>query len=999
MCIKRYCYQYGIFFLLLLSGVAYGQQEVRGKIVDSQGSVPGVSVKLKNSAVTTISNADGVYVIQVSDSKKGILVFSSVGYKTKEISINGQSTVNVKMEEDISDLDEVVVVGYGTVKKVNLTGSVSSISGDDIAKRPVMRASAALQGLAAGVTVTQNSGQPGSDGGTIRIRGVGTLGNSSALVLVDGVEGSLDGVDPNDIENVSVLKDAASAAIYGSRAANGVILVTTKAAKAGAVKMDYNGFVGKQVFTATPEFTDGYTYLTAMNEAYNNVGTTPLYSDQYLSDYDRYKNIDPDRYPDTDWQNELYTGSGLAQRHYLGISGGNKVSVAGSFAYQDQQGIIPNFRSERYSLRLNAKMDIKDNLQSRVFLSGRHSPTMSPTTENNIKLAVNRTPPIYPARLLNGNWGVASNGNNPIAQASEGGTNDYLYNQLRATFQMNYQPFKGADVELSLSPEFNGSSRKAFNKSIQSYEPGIETPLYTVPVVSSLVRGDVRAIENTGRLLARYKKTIKQHDFALLGGYEQISYKTESFTARREGFPLVNYQQLDAGSVLNWSNSGTASDWALRSYFARINYAFQGKYLLEANVRADGSSRFPEGNKYGVFPSFSAGWRLSKENFMKDINWLSELKVRASYGTLGNQEIGNYPFSSVITLGPSYIFGNMPADGGNQKEAVNENISWESSETKDIGFDAAFFENRFSITADYYVRNTTGILLRLPVPSIIGLTEPYQNAGVVKNTGWELGLNYRNKKGAFNYQVGLNLSDVRNEVVDLKGAGPIISGYELIEEGYAINTLFGYQTLGLFQTSDQVSSYPQQIGVYGRGDIIYKDVKEDNVINASDRAPIGNQIPRYTFGLNFSAQYKAFDISLLVQGVGKKDVLFNEDAVWALYNNGKMQVWQLDNWTPDNPNAEYPRLIAGSSHNNFQNSSYWVYNAAYARLKNLQLGFTIPKKFTNKLSLDRMRVYATGDNVFTLDHMPKGWDPERPSGNASIYPIASTFLLGLDITF
>ncbi len=988
-----------LLLVLIYSLPVFSQQEIRGNITDPQGPVPGVTIKLKNSVIATATDAQGSYVIKAPVD--GVLIYSALGYTTQEIEIKGRTHIDVSLSEELSLLNEVVVVGYGTQKKVNLTGAVTVVSSEDLVKRPVMRATSALQGLAPGVTVTQNSGQPASDGGTIRIRGIGTLGDSSPLVLIDGVAGNLDGVDPNDIESVSILKDAASAAIYGSRSANGVILVTTKFAKKGAMQLNYSGFIGKQSFTELPEFVDGYTYMAKMNEAYTNMGRTPLYTEQYLADYQRYKKIDPDRYPDTDWQKELYTGSGFTQRHHVSVSGGDKVSVMGSFAYQDQQGLIPNFRSERYSFRLNTKMHVKDNLQSKIYLMGRHAPTLVPTNQNNIKAAVNRLPNIYPARLTNGTWGVGSNGNNPVAQALEGGMNDRDYDSFRATFQLNYQPIKGADIEFSFSPDYKGNVGQSFNRSIATYSPDIDVPTYVVPAKSSLSRTHEKVWENTTRLLLKYNKTLLKHSFSLLGGYEHIYNLAESFGARRVGFALPDYQYLDAGSTEEQTNSGTASEWGLRSYFGRINYSFNDKYLLEANVRADGSSRFPPGNKYGIFPSFSAGWRISEELFLKEINWLSELKLRASWGTLGNQEIGNYPYSSVISLGPSFSFGNAPADGGVQRDMVNETISWESTTTSNIGFDLSIWKGKLNTSFDYYVRNTSDILLRLRIPAIIGyVNDPYQNAGKVENKGWEWAINYRDRKGELNYQIGLNISDVKNKVIDLKGAGPIISGYNLIQEGYPINTLFGYQALGLFQSVEQIASSPLQgFSNYSLGDIIYKDTNGDNEINVSDRTQIGNQIPRYTFGLNFSAQYKGFDFSMLLQGIGKKDVLFNGDAVWALYNNGKMQKWHLNHWAPENPNATYPRLIAESTHNNYQNSSFWVYNASYMRLKNLQIGYTIPAKLVKSLPFDRFRIYAAGDNVFTLHHMPKGWDPERPSGDAEIYPIARTFIFGVDIKF
>lgn len=994
-----------VFCLLFFSFNLFAQAKtITGVVSDEQNDerLTGVNVVVKGTTIGTITDIDGAFTLDIKEAD-AVLVFSYLGYETLELRVPASGTMYVKIKESLTDLDEVVVVGYGTQKKVNLTGSVSIMKNEDLARRPVMRATSALQGLAAGVSVVQNSGQPGSDGATIRIRGVGTLNNSEALVLIDGIQGSLDGVDPNDIESISILKDAASSAIYGSRAANGVILVTTKQSAQEKITTTYNGFVGVQRFTDTPEFVDGYTYMKGMNEAYKNLSMTPLYTESYLNSYLRYKDIDPDTYPDTDWQKEVYTGSGLTQKHHISVSGGKRISTLASIAYQDQKGLIENFRSQRYSLRLNMKMDIRKNVQAALLFEGRHSLIDAPTSASSIKSNVNRIPPIYPSVLSDGRWGVGWNGGNPTAQIQEGGNTANEYNYIKSTFQLNYQPIKGADVELSFTPKFNDNFRKAFSSSIQTFNPGIEVPAYTSPAVSSLRVSDFRTKENTLRLLGRYEKSLGNHSLGGMAGYEQIIYRYDEFSARREGFPLSYYQELDAGSSEVWSNSGTAEEWALLSYFGRLNYGYKDRYLLEANVRVDGSSRFAKGNRWGTFPSFSAAWRISEEAFMEDIDWLTNLKLRASWGELGNQEIGTYPAYASMALGPSFIFGDKVADGAVQKAYANENISWETSQTTDFGVDASFLKNKLNISFDYYIRNTYDILLKLPITDITGMSEPYQNAGQVENKGWDLEISHNNKVGDFSYQIGFNLSDVHNKVIDLKGAGPIRSGYNLIEEGYPINSIYGYQALGIFQSDDQINSSPlQSFGSYAPGDIIYANINDDendNIVDQYDRTAIGNQIPRFNYGFNFSAQYKDFDANIFLQGVGKKDVIFTGDAVWALYNAGKMQKWHTDYWTEDNPNAAYPRLIAASGHNNFQNSTFWMYSAAYLRIKTLQFGYTLPKKVVDKANIDKLRFFVTGDNVFTFDRMPPGWDPERPSGDAEIYPIAGTFLFGVELKF
>ena len=429
--------------LLLAATVAHAQpRTVSGTVADKQTGepMPGVSVVLKGSTLGTTTDSKGAFQLKLP-AQQGTLLFSFLGYKPLEIQAGGNKDVfDVTLDKETLDIEQVVVVGYGVQKKVNLTGAISTMEGDDISRRPVMLASSALQGLSAGVTVTQSSGQPGSDGSTIRIRGVGTLNNSDALVLVDGVEGKLDGVNPNDIESISVLKDAASAAIYGSRAANGVILVTTKIGTQEKLSVSYNGYAGFQRFTTLPEFVDGYTYMKAMNDAYANLDMTPLYSDAYLRDYLRYKRMDPDNYPDTAWQKEVYTGSGFTQSHHVSVSGGKRVNVLASFGYQDQDGLLPHFSSDRYSFRLNAKMNITKAIEASMLVDGRRADINSPTGSAAVKSSVNRIPNIYPARLSDGRWGTGLNGNNPLALVTEGGMNNGVYYNLRASFQVNIKP-------------------------------------------------------------------------------------------------------------------------------------------------------------------------------------------------------------------------------------------------------------------------------------------------------------------------------------------------------------------------------------------------------------------------------------------------------------------------------------------------------------------------------------------------------------------------------
>lgn len=589
---SKLLYSLGTMIFLVLSFTGMAQQRtINGTVQEAKNNSPldGATVTLGNSNVSVVTNSTGKFEISVPRGKAELEI-SYVGHDSKSVTVGAnETTVMVTLTESAKgQLSDVVVVGYGTQKKENLTGSVSTVSGEEIAQKPVMRASAALEGLASGVTVTQSSGQPGSDEGTIRIRGIGTLGNSDPLVLIDGIEGSLDGVAPNDIASISLLKDAASAAIYGSRAANGVILVTTKTGNNDALRINYNAYAGWQRFTDLPKFADGYTYMTTFNQAYKNEGRDPIFTPDYISEYQQKYLTDPDHYPNVDWQKETYTGSGFLQNHYLGISGGNKmIKIMASLSYQDQKGQIPHYESERYSFRVNTEMNVIKTLQVKLNVSGRHSPTFSPniTGFDNILTQVNRIPPVYPAVLSDGRFGVAWNGQNPVADVRAGGVNQTNYEYLQATFQANYQPFLGADLEFSFTPQFNDAWTKNFSRTINTYNPDDDNPAFTVPKKSSLSESDSRSWENTLHLIFRYHKNLNQHNLNFLAGYEQIGYRNDNFNAFRDNFALQDFQELNAGAVDNWQNGGTASEWGLRSLFGRIDYDFAGKYLFEANLR------------------------------------------------------------------------------------------------------------------------------------------------------------------------------------------------------------------------------------------------------------------------------------------------------------------------------------------------------------------------------------------------------------------------------
>ena len=515
------------------------------------------------------------------------------------------------------------------------------------------------------------------------------------------------------------------------------------------------------------------------------------------------------------------------------------------------------------------------------------------------------------------------------------------------------------------------------------------------PYKASLNERFTRSINNNYRALVNYNKDFGKHSLEILAGTEAVDYRNDWLAGFRDQFPLENYDVLNAGSIANQQATGSALEWSLLSYFGRINYNYNDRYLFEANLRADGSSRFLGDNKYGYFPSFSFGWRLSEEEFLSTASWINELKIRGSWGALGNQQIGTYPFASTVTMGQNYVFGdNNPALGAALLYSGNRNITWETTRMINFGFDANIGD--FEITGDYYVRNAGDILLRIPVPRIAGLIEPYQNAGKVRNTGWDLSAGYRKTFGELDLSVSANLSDVNNQVVDLMGSGPHIYDREINQEGQPFRSLYGLRSLGYFQNQEEIDQHAAQFGQVSPGDIKYEDINNDGIINAEDRTIFGNTIPKYTYGFNVSLDYKGFDFSLLGQGVGKVDG-YLDNATMAFYLGGTAQEWHKDYWTPDNPSAAYPRLTFNYP-NNEQVSSQWVRSASYFRLKTIQLGYTIPSAVTKRLSVSKCRVYANGQNLLTFHNFYDSFDPEAPVGEGTFYPQVKGFVFGLEIT-
>lgn len=974
------------------------QKVISGSVTDGSGkAIEGVTVRVKDSGVTAFTDQAGNYRITLS-SQDGILQFSMLGFSSQEVRVTNQTYVDIILEERISEMDEVVVVGYGTQKKVNLTGAVSVIKGDELANRPVGQTSAALQGMVPGLTVRQQSGQPGRDAGNLLIRGVGTIGDGMGpMVLVDGVETSINNVDPNEIEGISVLKDASSAAIYGSRAAGGVILVTTKRASKAGINVDYNTYGGWQVPTDMTDMVDGLDHMNLINEAYTNTGRSPLYSEAQINEYSAGRLTNPDKYPDTDWEKLTMKKSGFMQSHHIGLSSATEnVKILASLGYMDQDGIIANTNFKRYNFRVNSDVKLNDKLNAALDLFLLKTDLKEPAIgTSSVFHWMRRIPANQGGLLSNGLYGEGWNGSNPLAMSKDGGLNRESPFSAIMNLDLKYKPVEWLTANLVYSPKFNMGHNKKFSEIIQTYLwDGSKS--YVTPTKNSLTESYTTNWYNNLRAVLTFDKTFAlDHQLTVLGGFQQEDQIDHSLSAYREVFLLSQYQEINAGNRENELTGGTSSHWALRSLFGRINYSYQGKYLLEANARYDGSSRFASGNKYAFFPSFSAGWRISQEPFMRNTaSVVTDMKIRASWGRLGNQNIGLYPFAVFVDLGKNnYAFDNKIVTGAALTEMANPEIKWETTTVSDIGLDLSLW-SKFNLTADYYYRKTTDILLQLDIPLMLGLVAPYQNAGVVENRGWDLSLGYRDQHGDFRYQISVNLSDAKNKVLDMKGV--MRNGLQVNHEGYPINSLYGYEAEGIFQSEEEISKHATPFENVAPGDIKYKDQNNDGKIDNQDLIIMGSHLPRYTYSSSIDLAYKGIDFSVFLQGVAKQDGYLYGQGIMPFYEGGTVQEQHKDRWTPTNTNAAFPRFAFNET-NNIQHSTFWLKSAAYLRVKNVQLGYTIPISLAKQNYIKNIRIFASGQNLLTLDKFWQGYDPEGPVGNGSWYPQMKVYTIGLNV--
>ncbi|HWV71512.1 MAG TPA: TonB-dependent receptor [Pseudosphingobacterium sp.] len=1002
--------------------VLYRKQQpghINGQITDNEGQpLAGANIRVIELNKSISANHDGNFSLSVPSGTYSLDI-TYVAYQTQRktgivVAPGGNAVVNITLIEEIGALNEVVVVGYGKQKKVNLTGSVASISGEQLERRPIVSTSTALQGLAAGVTVTSQTGSPGDDGGQIRVRGVNSFGgsDSSPLVLIDGIAGSIDMIDVNLIESISVLKDAASAAIYGSRAANGVILITTKRATDGEFLVNYKGYAGWQEATRIPEVTDGLTFMRVFNEANQNDNGDVLYSDAAIEEFKEKYAADPGNF---DWQKAILNGSGFTNNHFVSLTANaGKIRVMPSVGYVSQNGIIKNTGFKRYVVRNNMDITPNDKFSMKFDIALTNGDRRQIANEGDVWNYLGRMPTNIPIRR-NGLWSEGWVNKNPVAFIEDGGNKKVNNIELFGNLNINFKPVEWLSLTGIIAPRYRTSNSHTFVKSVMTYnDDGTEAG--AANTFTELTETGYRYLFGNYQFLAATSNTWNDHTFKFLAGTSRETYDEKYLMGYRRNFTYDTYEVLTAGANDETKdNNGTHDQWLLVSAFGRFNYDYKDRYLFEANFRYDGTSRFIKRNRWAFFPSFSAGWRISEESFMTGSkNTINQLKLRTSWGKLGNQNIGSsyYPFTETLAVG-SISMADKIYQLVTLNTMANPDLRWEETTMTGIGIDAVLFK-RFSVTADWYKKNTDGILLTLNTSQLIGLNSPYQNAAKVRNTGWEISSRYDNQWGDFKLGVGLNLSDVKNEITDMKGqtSGSLLRQ----QEGYAVNSIYGYIADGLYQSQDEIDAGPTQFGTLHPGDIKYKDLAgafdekgnaiPDGIINDDDKTIIGSTIPRYTYGLNLDFGWKGFRLGAFLQGVGKVDGYLNSHYVIPAVNSSAIKTWQLDYWTEENRDATFPRVSITSA-NNSQNSNFWMKSAAYVRLKNIQIGYALPKNILKKIGVSDLYLYVNGQNLFTGTDFWQGYDPEVAYdagaadgvslGGAAYYPQVKVYSFGIDV--
>ncbi len=986
----------------------------------------GASVLIKGTTTGSITDIDGNFSLEISSPGVTVEV-SYIGFLSQDFVITDQSRLDVALKPDSKLLDEVVVIGYGTVKRKDLTGSVASVRGDDIAAKKTTTLSTALQGTLSGVLVQRSSSAPGASASSIRVRGVTTMGTSDPLIIVDGVQtDDIDYVNSNDVESITVLKDAAAASIYGSKAAAGVILITTKRGSKSDLSITYNGEFGLEILTEQPQMVGLTRYLEMSNELlYNDNGGSgsffPTYSQDQIKNWMNYHATDPDNYPVTDWTGLILNDCAPRTTHTVNVNGGNDVvRTSVSLSYDQVDGLYDGRTFQRYMLRANNDFTImKDLLYATVDINVRRAKNKRPIYDPFDELR--KIPAIYAAVWQNGGIAEGKQGANPYGLLKEGGDYTAWSTQIGGKASLELRPVKGLSIQAIISPFINYTKAKQFRQAatyVSMADPSVTQgylsgggQTYNSTALSE-TRNDNYHV--TSQVIATYMNTFKQkHNLNVMAGFENYVMKSENLSAGRDFYDLTEYPYLNVGPEGFQTNSGNATEYTSNSFFARVMYDYDGRYLLQANVREDASSRFARDYRWGTFPSFSAGWVLSQEPWMQSTrNWLSFLKLRASWGMLGNERIGSdyFPYMALVSFSDALFYENGEVSSlktSIMNQLAVEDITWETTTSTDLGVDLGFFDQRLHATFDWYWKTTKDMLLDVQIPYIMGFDMPATNAGTMSTHGFDLELGWNDSVGDFSYNVSFNLSDFLSKIDDINGS-EFINGSKIQKAGLYFNEWYGYVCDGIFQTEEELQASPRLAGSFV-GDLKYRDISgpdgvpDGQITPEYDRVPLGNSLPRFQYGGQFSCAWKGIDFSLAFQGIGKQLSYMAREMVEPFRDNyggfpaiieGKY--WSVFNTAEQNAAARYPRLSETSKSINYAVSDFWLFNGAYFRLKNVTLGYTFPEKWMSKAKIKDLRIYASANDLFSIDGYPQGWDPEM---GVTSYPITTSVLLGLSIKF
>ena len=1022
-----------LLLVQLTAGAQTPSRTITGTVTDEKGDgLPGVSVVLKGTTRGTTTDASGTYQLTLPTGKATLIV-SFVGYVRQEIPVNNESVVRVQLQADDKALDEVVVVGYGTQKKINMTGAVSTIDSKVIQNRPSTNLANALQGVTPGLTITRQGGQPGNETIRLQIRGVTSAnGNVDPLVVMDGVNvpiTTMQTLNPNDIESISVLKDAAAAAIYGAQAAGGVVLITTKKGKAGKVSFDYLAQYGTDWAINVPGRLSLLEEAQFSNLARANSGSGPEYTDD---DLQRIRDGIPYVVNPADTSNYLFynqeplTDQLLRKRtsmktHNLTMRGGtDKFNFLLSGGYYEKQGLFKvgpdNFK--RYNVRLNMGAQLTKHLSIDTRLAYTYEKTASSSAGLDgggllyqVFRLRTRTPFFTPEGRYNGAGSAAT----AYASLESGGYNNRDRRYMDGVFTLKAADFvKGLTLRAVAGGQFRPDRRDIFNRTVPLWGRS-RVSSYLNQVNSYQVRRDL--VRNTNiQFLANYDLKIgDKHSFGLFAGYQWENYREEGITTTATNLVSNDLPTLNLGDDKTKSNSEYVNERALQSVFGRFNYNYDGKYLFEATVRQDQSSILAPGLRTKIFPAASAGWNMHLEPwFNQALPFISEFKVRGSWGRLGGalaDNIGYYDYLSQLTRGSTLVLGDSRTSYIYQSYIPSAQLSWETIETSDIGVDFGFLQNRLQFTGDYYVKYNRNMLTPQQLPATIGISTPKKNNGELKSWGWETEIRFRDRIGKdFTYSISGNLADNQNQLISYSNRNVISAGTNNLIEGFPINTIWGYQTAGYFQTADEVKAAPFQDNRTGAGDVKYVDLDGSNRITVGkgtvedhgDLVLLGTTQPRYQFGFTLGAQWKGFDFTAFFQGVGKRSIRPQYQSIAPL-----SVTWQqalaihADYWTPENPDALYPRPYVGASHN-YLSSDKWTLNASYMRLKNLQVGYTLPSALTQKIRVNQARFFFSGQDLFTLSGLGSFqgyYDPENRDNVQNDYPFFATASVGLSLSF